>query len=177
MTWPQLHPVSPITVHPWVIGSIGLDLPTGGRMNVAASAVWTASNRAIYIPVWLSAPIVAVQLFAYNGSAVSGNIDVGLYAGDGTRLVSSGSTAQSGTSALQAFNITDTELGPGLCYLAVALDNTTGTVFRVAGNTELQRGLGLFMQETAFPLPATATFAAISVNAIPVVGLSTRTVL
>jgi hypothetical protein len=57
-------------------------------------------------------------MLVLNGATASGNMDVGIYDYAGTRLVSSGSTAQSGTSAFQDFDITDTLLGPGIFYLA-----------------------------------------------------------
>ena len=52
------------------------------------------------------------------------NIDVGIYSADGTRIVSAGSTAQSGTEIAQNFAIADTLIGPGDFYLAMVMNGT-----------------------------------------------------
>ena len=174
MTWPRLSPAF-VTVHTYGPLSIGLEI--GGSLVGTASATYPAASTAIFVPFSLPAPLTAAQLFTYNGATASGNIDVGLYAADGTRLVSSGSTAQAGTNTLQAFDITDTELGPGNYYLAIALDNTTGTLFRTVPAARYLAGVGCFQQASAFALPATATFATMAQVYLPVFGFSTRAVL
>lgn len=142
------------------------------------SATWPAANRAIFVPFRTAVPILVRQLFNCNGATASGNIDVGIYDRVGTRLVSAGSTAQAGTSVLQVFNVTDTLIGPGQFYFAVALDNTTGTITRQAPPNVLQtRALGLVQMASAFPLPATATFATVANVHIPLCGLTTKTVV
>jgi hypothetical protein len=179
--WPvgAVHPN--VTIHPWSLESIGAaavgQSSTGSLQNLA-SAAWTAANRAIYIPFAVTRPLVVAQLYVFNGATVSGNSDCGVYDAVGTRVVSSGSTAQAGTTAYQVFNVTDTLLGPGVFYLALALNNTTGTVRRVVMGSALSaQTLGMAMQETAFPLPATATLAALTVDTIPMVGLTGRGVV
>lgn len=129
----------------------------------SVSVAWPTANKAIYMPVLLAEPLLVTQMWVENGATASGNIDVGIYDEAGTRIVSSGSTAQSGTSAMQVFNVTDTLLGPGVFYIAVALDNTTGTV-HVWGSatTILGRATGALQQTSAFALPAVATFATLT---------------
>ena len=168
--------IRPITVHPWSMLSLGEELAVN-HLVAAASAVWPSANRALYIPFWLPTPITAVQMFSYNGATASGNIDVGIYAEDGTRIVSAGSTAQAGTNALQAFDITDTLIGPGRYYLAIAMDNTTGTLFQAAYAARFMAGHGCFTQASAFPLPAVATFATSASSSNVAFGFSTRAVL
>jgi hypothetical protein len=144
------------------------------------STAWPTANKAIFSPFYLSAPITVAQLFVTNGTVVSGNIDVGLYAVDGTRLASAGTTAQAGTSTLQVFNITDIRIGPGVYYLAVALDNTTGTVEGITAatiGTAMLRAIGYAEQTTAFVLPATATLATLTANLAPICGLTTNAIL
>jgi hypothetical protein len=109
-----------------------------------------------------------------NGTAVSGNIDVGIYIPDEnnpvtvTRLVSGGGKAQAGTSAKQSYDITDTVLGRGTYYFAMSLDNTTGTL---AGpnwaSAFVAAGVGAAVVETAYPLPATATLATFAGTLMP----------
>lgn len=177
--WPPLVIPSFPVIHPWsVLESIG-----GGLANInqpfqgCSSATYPTGSVAIYVPIQISERLLAKKLFAFNGAAVSGNIDVGVYDGLGRRIVSAGSTAQTGTNVLQEFDITDTWLGPGLHYLGIALDNTTGTLFSSAPTADNLRALGVFQEASAFALPATATFATMAQAYIPVFGLTTRTVL
>jgi hypothetical protein len=115
---------------------------------------------------------VAQQLFVANGSAVSGNFDLGIYDAAGTRLVSIGSTAQSGTTALQAATISPVPLSPGLYYFGLALDNTSGAVLGHTSNAG--RATGARMLASAFPLPARAAWGAESSSAFWYCGLATR---
>ena len=174
---PILHPILPESVGH--TDAIGTTLATP-KMNGTSSAVWPSANLAIFVPIQIGCAVTITVLVWNNGAAVSGNIDVGIYDAAGTRLVSSGSTAQSGTSVIQQVNITDTLIGPGLYYWAMALDNTTGAVFRAtAVNAEACRCMGLLQQATAFALPATATFASMAQNYIPILGalISPRTLV
>jgi hypothetical protein len=154
--------------------ALGDNFPLGAAF--AVSNAWPTSNLAIYIPVEIYEPVTIVKMSVNNGSAVSGNIDVGIYDAGGKRLVSKGSTAQAGTSAIQTFDITDTLLLPGLYYMAVALDNTTGTLAGWNSMTSPeQKMVGLYEQGTAFPLPATATFATFTQTAqLPLVSMSQK---
>ena len=107
----------------------------------------------------------------------TGKIDVGIYTVDGGRLVSSGSVIQTDANSLQEFDITDTAIGPGLYYMAVSLDNTTNTLFRYSTNAQNAKGFGLLQQASAHALPASATYAALTESIIPLIGLTTRTLV
>jgi len=138
------------------------------------AAAYPTANQAIFVPFRIAHPIVVTQLFALVNSS-SGNIDMGIYDAFGTKIVSIGSTAMAGSSVLQAFNITDTKIGPGLFYLAIALDNNTGQLIRVTFTAAAaMKALGLAEMATAFALPATATFATAASNYLPIIGLTTR---
>lgn len=141
-----------------------------------SSATWPSSNRAYFLPFTLDMPIVATKLFVANGATASGNFDIGIYDDSGTRIVSTGSTAQSGTSDLQVVDITDTLIGPGQFFLALAFDNTTATVFRanLASGSDPQ-AIGEYTQNSAFALPASATFATAASQFWPLFGLATVT--
>jgi len=168
-----------VTIIPWSLESISAYL--SGALTTftgLGSSTYPTANLALFIPFVLSMPVTAVKMFAYNGATVSGNIDLGLYDTTGIRLVSIGSTAQAGTGATQEFNITDTNIGPGRFYLAVAMNNTTGTLYRgTMTNAAILQSTGMSQMATAFPLPATATLAAVSVNYVPLIALTTRTVV
>lgn len=140
-----------------------------------ASAAWQTANAALYVPFFLEEPIVIVQMFTYNGATAADNIDVGLYTEGGTRIISAGSTAQSGTGTLQVFNTTDVTLVSGRYYMAVALDGTTGTLFQATASVPLLRVLGVARETSAFALPATATMAAVATaTLVPVFGFTAR---
>lgn len=142
------------------------------------SGAWPAANRAIYVPFHVLNNYTVVKLGIRNGTTVTGNVDVGIYDANGTRLISSGSTAQAGTSTVQEFDVTDTTLTPGWYYLAAAMDGA-GHTFRVAPSVGVgwMRCLGMYQQATAFPLPATATFAAIGTSYLPHLAASSRVIL
>ncbi len=145
------------------------------------STVWPAANEAIYIPFTVSVPFLAARMFIYNGATVNGNVDLGIYDVDGNTIITKGTTAQAGTSALQFLDITDTTLNPGVYYMGASMDLSgagTATSFAVApNNLTITRTAGVLSQSTAHPLPTTtATFAAAQHAYIPVIGVTSRTV-
>jgi hypothetical protein len=167
-------------ITPWApIESIGIKLTAHGfLMNSTVGAVYPSSNLAIYVPFVLRRQITAAQLFWYNGATVSGNVDIGIYTAGGARLVSSGSTAQANASVLQVVDITDTTIGPGLFRLALAMNNTTGTLISVAtGLLGFLSAMGVTQQATAFALPANSTIATATFDYLPVFGLTTGSVI
>jgi hypothetical protein len=145
-----------------------LGLFFGAGTGVAA---WVAINVALFVPVKLERPALVKRLFCANGNVVSGNIDMGIYTVDGARIVSIGSTPQAGTTALQFFNITDTLLMPGQYFMAVALDNTTGTLRRFNISIIRQQHMGVLKAANAFALPSSVTFATTADNYIPNIGM------
>ncbi len=162
-------PESGVFNAPYNGGNVGL--------NGYASAAWSgiAANTAVFIPFSVAKRITFTTLFIVNGATVSGNVDVGIYDSNGTLIVSKGSTAQAGASALQKFTVTSTTIGPGVYYLAVVFDNTTGTIYKTIIGQALRTKLtGMAQMASAFPLPATVTFATIGQDFVPMVGLSVR---
>lgn len=165
------------TIHTYSIESFGPQNYGTNTLNLSTSATWPSANLALFIPFKVFFSYTATRMFAYNGATASGNIDIGIYSSQGNKLVSSGSTAQSGTNVLQEFDITDTVLVPGLYYMAVAMDNTTGTLFRNTTNLNPLRMNAIYQQASAFALPTTTTFAAMAQSYIPVIGMSNRSFL
>lgn len=137
-----------------------------------ASAVWPVANKALFVPVRLSRALRLTRLFLHNGATASGNFDVGIYDRNGNRLVSTGSTAQVGTSVLQIVTLgTPFLLDRGLYYLAAAMDNTTGTTNRASVSTVLfAQAAAMAEMASAFPLPTTATLASLVAGYIPDMG-------
>lgn len=146
----------------------------------AVSAVWPTANTAIFVPFVVHTELIAVKIGVCNGATVSGNVDVGIYDDQQNRLVSVGSTAQSGVSATQSFDITDTTLVPGVYFMALNVDNVTGTVIRwTPGVVGIAGGFGVYNQAVgAVTLPATATFASPTTNStIPNMFVTARTLI
>jgi hypothetical protein len=139
----------------------------------SSTAVWPAANRALYMPIYLPVPFKVARFWVQNGSNTTGNIDVGLLDANGNKLISTGSTARSGATTTQYIGVTDASFGAGTYYLALVMDNTTGSVTRLAAGSlsELQIG-GMFQESSAFALPGTATFAQIASNYAPYFGFS-----
>lgn len=144
----------------------------------SASAAWPAADRAYGYPFMLSEPQTLLQMYVYNGATASGNVDVGIYLPDGTKVVSKGSTAQSGTSGWQLFDLTDTVLQPYTLYYAwCCLSSATGTVFRWAGGVNVGQVIATGIVQMAAAtggtgsLPATVTPAAMATNYLPDFGM------
>lgn len=156
----------------------------GGRNDTLSgaaptSATYRAANRAFFYPFYLTEPKVARYLFVVNGTAVSGNIDLGIYrasdSGTAQKIITTGSTAQSGTSAAQVVSISATQLAVGQYYMAIAIDNTTATTYRTAMSTIFFHITGARYADTAFALPATVTFAtAVVPTDVHLMGISFR---
>lgn len=139
---------------------------------------WPSANMAFFTPVRVPHRMTLTKLGLFNASVVSGNWDIGIYDPSGRRLVSTGSTAQSGAYVMQAVDVADSEIGPGLFYFAAVMDNTTSQVYRMVpnnSNVDIVRLLtGCVQMASAFPLPATATFATLAYLFSPVVAASGR---
>lgn len=155
--------------------SIGYEIASS-EVATASSVAWPAANRALFVPFQVSEQVTVYQTFLINGATVSGNVDLGVYKEDGTYIISTGATAQSGTNALQAIDITDTMFGPGRFYMALSISNTTATVFGyLTFDGPTATGFGMFQQASAHPLPTTsATFASCSSSTVPRFGIVCR---
>lgn len=75
----------------------------------------------IYVPETVTITGVAI----FNGSAVDGNVTIGIYDINGTLVGKSASTAQAGTDAYQRVPLALT-LVPGSYWVAVQMDDTDG---------------------------------------------------
>lgn len=163
-----IEPISRLSLSPMIYTAI------------SGAAAWSSANLAVYVPFRLTGPNVATKLFIGNGNPVAGNVDIGIYDHAGRKIVSTGSVARSGVNDHQVIDIADTMLDAGLFYLAVAMDTTTNSNYRrytvtAAYHTKM---MGVAQQASAFPLPATATFATATVTDIAVAGvLFNRSVL
>ena len=135
------------------------------------AGAWPSANEALFYPVLVREPVSVYGFGWSNGASVSGNVDAGIYDTHGTRLASLGSTAMSGTSALQSAALGGPQaIDPGLYYLGMAADNTTATFMRVSTvHLEYLRASGVQKMASAFALPSTATYAAMDQGYTPLV--------
>lgn len=156
---------------------IGPDIVTGD-VGVA-SAAYTANLLSI-IPLVVTNPTVVSQFYWINGGTVNGSTDVGIYTEDGaTKLGSTGSTANSGTSQIQVVDITNFNI-PANRRLWLVLGSDSGTQTYKAGNTVagFLSLIGVKQQASGWSsgLPSSLTFAAPSVAYLPYFGFTGGTI-
>lgn len=176
--WPNVTMPPIVTVEPFSLESIGAQLRSHLGISSSASAVWPTANLAIFVPFQLYQIATFVKMAVLIGATNGNNIDVGIFDREGNRLVSIGSTAQGSTNAVQTFDITDTTLLPGTYYLATACNGTTGAISRFAPTgAGFCASCGMLQAASAFPLPASVTYAACGQEYIPYVMATVRTVI
>lgn len=155
----------------------------GASFSSALSAAFESANRAVYTPIFIPTVCVATRMWWANGSTVSAsyNVDAGIYLDSGfkpgTKLISTGSTAQGTASEVQFADITDTTLTPGRYWLGFTCSSTSATFFRASANW----GAGAdayfrFEEASALPLPASATPVESSGLNFYLFGFSTTTI-
>lgn len=140
------------------------------------NGAWPLANWVFYLPFVLYGHTPFTHANMWIGTP-SGNIDIGLYSEDGTRLASTGSVAAAGTTR-QVIALTAAIVAPpGRYYAAATADNTTLQVSRTFSTTALENLLttGILNETTGgFGLPATATFAKPTQAFAPRIGLTGR---
>jgi hypothetical protein len=145
----------------------------GLENTIPISTAWPSANLAIFVPMRVAVPVTVYKLAIGAGATAAGNFDVGIYDRFGNKLVSSGATAKAG-SVEQIIDVTDTRIGPGLYYLALAADGTNNYICRTASNLQFTKAYGVLNMSTAYVLPATATFAAATSAVIPMIAAYLR---
>lgn len=146
---------------------------------------WTA-NVAVFIPFVISEWMAVERAIWENGATVAGNVSVAIYdSQQNCVLDSAGSAAEThvamtGASATQVRAFANTViLPPGQYYLGFSSDSSTATLgtFVAAAFAGIWRGLGVFEQTSAYPLPTPkATFAVMTRLFVPTVALIARSV-
>lgn len=159
---------------------LAVEVLVTGTNNFAATNAWTSANLALFVPWKLGSIYIVNKMFWGNGATVGTNhVDVGIYDIQGNQLVHSGSTLTSGVSVVQSVSLTATTLYPGLYYIAMAMDGTTDTIQSNTANSVAHlRAMGILMQTTAFPLPATATLVGNTVSSkVPFIAVTSGTII
>lgn len=165
---------------PMTISSMTDDLMGVCATNSAAgsSAVWPSSDLALFYPIPVSdVPRTYTKAWWVNGSAVAGNVDVGIYTfsgATGTRVVASTAEAQSGVSVMQvAATFPATTLLAGVQYwIAMSCSSGTATTWKAAPAALTLRAVGCFQAATSHPLTASPTAVAMASSYIPLFGFS-----
>lgn len=156
------------------------DKPTLGNAPNIAAANWPANGRASYIPLGLTFNYHALRVFWYNGTTVvvSSGIDIGIYRADGTKLFSTGTTAQSGASASQYVGV-DWLIPAGAYYLAMSVAWTGGTTPTLhttqSVNVNQQKMCGCLEEAAASPLPSSMTPVTLTSQHWPLFGITKTT--
>lgn len=137
-----------------------------------STAAWVTVNRAIYVPVRLATPFRFTQFFWMNGTVVGApDVDAGIYHANGSRIISTGLTTHVTSNVIQLVNVTDTTLLPGLYYLAIVLNGSSG-LFRQSLGGARARILGVVEEGSASPLPAVMTPTASTQQYMPLFGVT-----
>lgn len=140
-----------------------------------ASAVWPTANKAFYYPVIIPAPIVVQRMWVATGATGgTNNRSLGIYTEAGVQIAVTANTLAGTANQVQFITIGPLTLGPGAYYLGISQNGTSAAVFRNAasiGATSVTTGI--VEQVTAYPLPATATFADLSAGFLPIFGICT----
>lgn len=175
----SLFPPDPAVWRPNVISlyskeCLGVQL-SGLATTAPASAAWAVANGALYIPLELPEDFIVTRVAVFNGGTAAANFDIAIYNDQLVRLVTAGSTAQVGTSVLQAVDVTDTYLAAGRYTVGITKDDAVGTFLMATVSIELAKLLGVSGQATAFPLPNPAVPASVVTHTrLPVFMLSGR---
>lgn len=150
-----------------------------GNMASGTTQLMTGSTIH-FLPFYVQTRVIAQQLWWINGTGpMGGSIHMGIYDDAGTRLVTSGAVAISGTNVVQAADITDTTLERGTYHLAWLLvsglsTNRHGAV--VINPTLWPRVYGCVSLGGQSSLPASFTRTGNGYNQgfMPICGLSYR---
>lgn len=159
---------------PFSRASLGLE-NRSMTASTDASTAWGTANLALYVPFVADDVFTVIRFGWLNGTVVAGNVDVGLFSSAWAKLLSTGSTAQATTSAIQVVTPAATSFGPGRYYLGISLSDATGTIFCSPLTAGPHGRWGGCAQETsALPLPATATPVTFATAFLPWFGFCQR---
>ncbi len=134
---------------------------------------WPSANLAMIGSLVLPFTYPVRRVFWVNGSSVTGNADMGIYRMDGTRVYSTGATAQSGVSQNQ-FVATNLLLPAGEYFWALST-SATSSYFVSTASVSFRKLQGQFDMATAHPLPATLTLATPGNARWPLFGITLTT--
>lgn len=151
----------------------------GDVTNILASSAntsraWPTANRAILMPVYIMERVKVTGFGWHNGATASGNVDACIMDYSGNNLVSTGSVAQAGVSAIQVADCTDTYIDPGAYLIGIAASAITTTFQMGLWSNQICRMCGMKQSDVgALPISATETLASPGQAQVPLVSAST----
>jgi hypothetical protein len=133
---------------------------------------WPTADMAIYLPVIVETRVIVKKLWFENADTATGNYDIGLYDASGTAILRKGSAAKTAANDIVTWDCTDTTIGPGVYYLALACSTNSDTFAGIPPTAPAAAAFGAYSEASALPLPATATFAvANTISVWPGIGM------
>lgn len=163
-------PLPDLVFNTWGRNTLDNCMPARRNGNFLNNAPLVA-NQAILIPFTLDRDATAYKIAVANGSAVAGNLDVGIYDESFVRKVSMGSTAASGTNVFQEFDIANTLLVAGIYYMALSANTgagmNVGHLALFGPTTGMLKLTGIVQMAAAFPLPDPITPAMPTYGIVP----------
>lgn len=172
---PPLTRPPELVVSPFSYQSLGLPLMMVAAGGSSTAAALPAANVVMFVPFYVPEAITITKLWWMVGAA-AGNIDCGIYDESANLIVSTGSTAVSGTNAQQTVDVSDTTIGRGRYYMAIVGDTvTTLTLYRGNPLAGIAQAFGL-LEQASVTLPLStnaspATFAKYTRAYVPHFGL------
>ena len=179
---PVFSAFNDVTVSTYSAEAGGLSLMAMRTSFTNVSVAWTA-NRLIFLPLLLPRPTLVDRFFWINSvNPAAGNTDVGVYTLDGlTKLVSCGSTANSGTATiLQVGDATNTTLPANQwLWLALGCDSASQTYMssQLPANGLDAMGVKEQLSGWSSGLPTTVTLGTPTVAVLPMFGFTGRSVI
>src|SRR5215217_3870518 len=81
----NITPFSPESLHTKLLIS-----GSQSSSSATTSVAWSTANRALFVPFYLTAPMLVDRWFIFNGAVVntSGKIEFGLYGAKGAKITS-----------------------------------------------------------------------------------------
>jgi hypothetical protein len=181
--WPNPtdYPIGPKAA----ITTAGIETQYAGIVwNFAGSGLlttaWPAANLGIILPMMLPEPFLVAVIAGENGATLGSNIDVTWWNRDlTTKLVTTGSVAQAGASAMQTVNVTDTTIPAGESFITFVASGTAGLFRTLALSTARNPQMaGIRQFSGAVPVGASVTPAqASTATVLPIVTFSSMSVL
>lgn len=167
--------VAPLSIGTWTSGYTNTDELRAIALASGSALTWVA-NLAVYVPFSIPFWFPVRRVWWYNGSTITtSNADVGVFSLDGEKLVSAGSTALAGASAIQYVTpASEVWLPPDAYYFGYVGSGTTartqGTSTYTAANL---RGAGVLQEAVgSSTLPSRMTPTAIANALFPYCGMS-----
>lgn len=156
-------------------GFQSLGVPLAAMRATVANVAWPSANVLIAVPFTVPEPVTLTKLWWLNNALPAGNLDIGIFLEDGTRVVSSGSTAMAGAQTCQVVDITDTTIARGRYYVGLVCDTVSTNTFAVYNPAAgICQALGVVRDTAAAPpLSTSANPAAFVVTThayIPIMG-------